>query len=186
MTQESVLRTKVVEQLQALHALKAGALRTFDAILADVKKDHAARTLPSVDDLLEKMIGAFGGHAEETREHERRLRSRLEALGTATSKPREIGITAAALVRAQLGRIGGLNYGSGARDAFVYEHLEIASLELLERLAHRAGDTETEELARSVREEDEAMAATIRRNFENVLSLMLAGAGLDPQRGESD
>ncbi len=184
MTQD--LRTKVIEQLQALHALKTGALRMFDAILAEVKKDHAARTLPSVDDLLENMIGAFGGHAEETREHERRLRSRLGALGAETSKPREIGMIAAALTRAQLGRVGGLNYGFGARDAFVYEHLEIASLELLERLARRTGDPETEELARCLREQDEAMAATIRRNFDNVLSLMLAGAGLDPQRGESE
>jgi hypothetical protein len=38
----------------------------------------------------------------------------------------------AALLRGNLGRIGAQNHGANARDAFVFEHLEIASWELLE------------------------------------------------------
>jgi ferritin-like metal-binding protein YciE len=88
----------------------------------------------------------------------------------------------AALLRAHAGRIGGQNHGASARDAFVFEHLEIASWELLEQLAERVGDQETAELARDCRAEDDEMAALIRRNFPNVLSLMLASEGLPTLR----
>jgi hypothetical protein len=41
--------------------------------------------------------------------------------------------------RARLGEIGGQNQGANARDAFVFEHLEIALLALLEQLADHSG-----------------------------------------------
>jgi ferritin-like metal-binding protein YciE len=135
-----------------------------------------------VQDLLEKMTGAFGEHEATTREHERRLRARLRTLGAGPSKPREVGLKTVALLRAHLARIGGQNHGAGARDAFVFEHLEIASWELLEHLADRAGDPETAELARECRADDDEMAALIRRNFPNVVSLMLASEGLPTLR----
>ncbi len=172
------LRGKVVEQLQTVHALKAGALRMFGPMLAEVHKQKEKQALPEVQDLLEKMTSAFGGHEGTTREHERRVRARLRALGAGPSKPRELGLSAAALLRGHLGRIGGQNHGASARDAFVFEHLEIASWELLEHLAERIGDAETAELARECRADDDEMAALIRRNFPNVFSLMLASEGL--------
>ena len=182
----AALRPKLIEQLQTLHATKAAALRMFDVMLAAVRKQRDAGELPEVQDLLERMTKAFGGHEEETREHERRLRARLEALDAAPSKPRELGLAAAALVRAHVGRIGGQNHGANARDAFVFEHLEIACWELLEQLAERTGDAETAELARSCRAEDDEMASVIRRNFTNVLSLALASEGLPTLRPPED
>lgn len=99
----------------------------FGAMLPAVRRQRDERALPEVQDLLERMSNAFGGHEEKTREHERLLRERLAALGAAPSRPRELGMGAAALLRGNLGRVGGQNHGANARDAFVFEHLEIAS-----------------------------------------------------------
>lgn len=178
------LAPKLIAQLQTVHALKSGALRMFGPMLAAVRAQHEAKALPEVDDLLARMIGAFGGHEQTTREHERALHARLAELGAAPSRPRELGIGAAALARANLGRIGGLNHGANARDAFVFEQLEIASWELLEQLALRLGDDATAELARRGRADDDEMAGLIRRNFANVLSLILASEGLPTLRPE--
>jgi len=172
------LRETVIDQLQKVHALKSGALRMFGPMLAEVQRQREEQALPEVQDLLEKMASAFGGHEATTREHERRVKARLRALGAGLSKPRQVGLALAGTLRARLGRIGGQNHGTGARDAFVFEHLEIASWELLEHLAERIGDTDTAELARECRADDDEMAALIRRNFPNALSLMLAGEGL--------
>lgn len=105
------------------------------------------------------MTSAFGGHEAATREHQRRLKRRLRALGAGPSKPREVGLRVAAILRARLGQIAGQNHGSNARDAFVFEHLEIASWELLDHLAERVVDTETAALARECRGDDDEMAS---------------------------
>lgn len=47
----------------------------------------------------------------------------------------------------------------------LFEHLEIASLGLLVRLPERSGDESTANVARQCLAEDEAMAATINRNW---------------------
>lgn len=178
----AALRPQLVKQLQTLHATKSAALRMFGVMLAAVRKQRDEHALPEVQDLLERMLKAFGAHEGETLDHRRRLLARLEELGAAPSKPREFGLGAAALLRAHLGGLRGQNHGANARDAFVFEHLEIASWELLEQLAERTGDTETVELARSCRADDDEMAATIRSNFTNVLTLTLASEGLPTLR----
>ena len=182
----SALRPKLVEQLQALHAIKSAGLRMFGVMLPAVRRQRDAGSLPEVQDLLERMSNAFGRHEQETREHEQRLRERLAALGAAPSRRRELGLGVVALARGHLGAIGGQNHGANARDAFVFEHLEIACWELLEQLAVRAGDEPTAALARECLAQDDEMAALIRRNFPNVLSLMLASEGLPPMRPPED
>lgn len=168
------LREAVIDQLQAIHALKSGSLRMFDPMLAAVKQERENPDLAVVDDLLARMLEAFGEHREQTAEHICRLEARLRALGAGPAAMRAMATGAAGALRAGLGRLGGQNHGANARDAFVFEHVEIATLELLERLARRSGDHETARVARECRADDEQMVAKINRNWDNVLSLMLA------------
>nr|MBA3328770.1 DUF892 family protein [Solirubrobacterales bacterium] len=102
----------------------------------------------------------------------------------APARGRVTGMSVGARARARLGALGGQNHGANARDAFVFEHLEIANLHLLEQIAERVDDRETAQLARACRADDEEMAATINRNWTNVLSLTLASRGLPTFRAQ--
>lgn len=178
-TTEAALAPMVIEQLRHAHALQVGALQMFDGMLEAVRRES---TLPEVADLLAKMLEAFEQHREETARHEREVRARLAALGARPARGRELVMRAGARARVLLGRIGGQNYGANARDAYVFEHLEIATYHLLEKVAERAGDAETARLAREHRGDNCEMGQKIRRNWENVLSLLLASKGVGPAR----
>ncbi len=176
------LHGQVSKQLQAAHALKGGALRMFDPMLAAVAEAHGEPRMAEVADLLGKMHGVFSGHRDEKASHAQALASRLRELGAGPARPRLAGMSAGATMRARLGGIGGQNHEANARDAFVFEHLEIATLHMLEQLAERAQDERTAALARDCRAADEEMASTINRNWVNVTSLTLASRDLPTLR----
>ena len=113
-------------------------------------------------------------HRQETEEHERRLRERLEALGRGTSVRKQAQAVGAALLKGVGDQARGDKAGKNARDGYVSEHMEIAAYQLLERLAESAGDSETAELARQNRTDDEAMAHKIDSNWDRFLDLTLA------------
>jgi ferritin-like metal-binding protein YciE len=60
-----------------------------------------------------------------------------------------------------------------ARDAFVNEHVEIVAYEVLELLAKRVGDTQTAEVAREIRAEEEAMAERLASKWDSFLDMTL-------------
>src|SRR5204863_9572998 len=68
--------------------------------------------------------------------------------------------------------------GRNARDGYATEHLEIASYQLLERVAQKAGDEETAEVARQNRKDEEAMAKKIDANWDKFAELSLEEAGI--------
>lgn len=176
------LRDELLERLRALHALKAGALRLFDPMLVSVAAARDERALSEVSDLLGRMHGAFSGHRETTAHHVADLATRIDALGGRTSRGRAQALGAGAALRGRLAARGGMNFGAAATEAFVFEHLEIAQTHLIEQLAQRIGDEVTADLAAGIRGQDEEMAATIGRNWTNVLSLALATKGLPTLR----
>ena len=186
MTAERELREELVRRLQALHALKDGALRMFDPMLITVAKARDSEKLAEVSDLLGRMHGVFGDHREATADHAGMLARRLETLQAKPSKAKAAAVGAGSMLRARAGAVGGMNFGAAARDAFVFEHVEIAQAHLLEQLAERVGDGETAVLSRQIREADEEQAATINRNWTNVLTLMLATRGLPTLRPPED
>ena len=79
----------------------------------------------------------------ETEGHAQRMRERLEAHGATPSAVKQIGGIVGALAKMPLDMVRGEKAGRNARDGFATEHMEIASYELLKRIAERANDTET-------------------------------------------
>jgi ferritin-like metal-binding protein YciE len=122
----------------------------------------------------------FEEHLAETRDQQERVRARLEARGSSPSKVKDVGM-----------RLGGFNVGGffGAQPdtpakltgfAFAFEHLEIAAYEQLSRVAERAGDRETAELARSIVGEERAMAGRLAEQWDGVVDSALEDQGVLP------
>jgi ferritin-like metal-binding protein YciE len=117
-------------------------------------------------------------HKQETEEHERRLRERLDALGAGTSTRKQAQTIATALMKGVGDMARTDKPAKNARDGFVTEHMEKAAYHLLERLANKAGDERTAEVARQNRADEEAMARKIHSNWDRFLDLTLATPGV--------
>jgi ferritin-like metal-binding protein YciE len=128
-------------------------------------EQQATQVLTKGPDLVDddRLAAVFRDHLDETERHARRVAERLEAHD---AKPSRFQDTAM--------RVGGLNIGAffAAQPdttaklggfAFAFEHLEIAAYELLRRMAERAGDQDTVELANSIAGEERAAAARLAR-----------------------
>jgi ferritin-like metal-binding protein YciE len=77
-----------------------------------------------------------------------------------------------------LDMVRGDKAGRNARDGYATEHMEIASYQLLERVARRAGDEETAEVARQNRAEEEAMARKLDEHWDLFADLSLRADGV--------
>ena len=124
-----------------------------------------------VNDLLEH-------HKVETEQHSQRLRARLEAHGASPSMVREATGILGALAKLPLDMVRGEKAGRNARDGYATEHMEIASYQLLERIAKQAGDEETAEVARLNRAEEEAMAKKLDEHWDTFVQLSLREEGV--------
>ena len=159
--QNDALRSKLVEYVQNVHALEGNVVLMLDSII-----------LTTHDENLREM---FRAHREESRRQQQRLRERLEALRGLglTSLGKAVSSIASAQAKGVFDIFRGDKPIQNARDAFVTEHLEIASYEILERMAVRAGDEETARVARENRAEEQAMAERIAENWDRFVDLTL-------------
>ncbi len=160
------LRRKLVEYVQNVHAMEQNVLLMLDAMILTTND--------------EEIRGILHQHKEETRRQEEQLNERRKALGGLGLT--SVGKDLSAILTAQVKGVADLwradKAVQNARDAFVTEHLEIAAYEILERLAERAGDHETAEVARKSRAEEEIMAQRIAANWDRFLDLTLSEAGI--------
>ena len=83
-----------------------------------------------------------------------------------------------ALMKLPLDMLRGEKAARNARDGFAAEHMEIASYELLERVARKAKDSKTAAVARQNREEEEAMARSIGAKWNKIVELSLKEEGV--------
>ena len=120
----------------------------------------------------------FEEHLEETRDQQERVRARLKIRGSSPSMIKDVGM-----------RLGGFNIGGffGAQPdtpakltgfAFAFEHLEIAAYEQLGRVAERAGDSETVELAQAIIREERAMADRLADQWDAAVDSALEDQGV--------
>jgi ferritin-like metal-binding protein YciE len=117
-------------------------------------------------------------HKLETERHIERLEQRLQAHGVSPSTVREATGIMGALTKSVLDMVRQQKAGRNARDGYATEHLEIAAYQLLERIAERAGDTETAEVARQNRKDEETMAKRIEGNWDKFAELSLKEEGV--------
>jgi ferritin-like metal-binding protein YciE len=108
----------------------------------------------------------FRAHLAETENQERRVRARLEAHDAAPSRVKDLVMQAGGLGFALFAKTQPDTPGKLTAHAYSYEHLELASYELLLRVAERAGDEETAAAARDIREQERAMGERLARTFD--------------------
>ena len=164
--EEEVVMTQfedqLVKQLDEALAMEQSVLRMLDSVIY------------SMDDV--DLKDAFRQHKLDTERHIDRLQERLEAHGKTGSLVREAGGILAAMMKSVLDLTRGEKAARGARDAYATEHLEIAAYQLLERVAQRAGDEQSAEVARANRADEERMAAWINDNWDRFVDVSLGQA----------
>ena len=148
---------------------------------AHALEQHVARQLETMIRTTEdaEMKGHLEHHKDETERHKQLLRERLEAHGAAPSTIKDASQIFLALGVGITNRVRHDHAGKNARDGFVAEHMEIASYELLERVAQLAGDAATVEVARRNRADEEAMAQKIAASWDKVATQSLREEGVD-------
>jgi len=120
-----------------------------------------------------EIAAAFELHRTETEEHERLVDERLSALGGSPSKLKDVA-----------GIVTGVGFGLFAKlqpdtpgklitHAFSYEHMELAAYDMLARVADRAGDAETAQVARRIEEQERAMAERVAGLFDRAVEASL-------------
>jgi ferritin-like metal-binding protein YciE len=126
----------------------------------------------------DEIKGELRTHKAETERHADLLQQRLEAHGESPSTVREATGILGALMKSVADMARSEKAGRNARDGYATEHMEIAAYQLLERVAERAGDEETAEVARQNRADEERMAQKIDANWDRFAELSLVEAGV--------
>jgi ferritin-like metal-binding protein YciE len=124
-------------------------------------------------------------HLKETRDHKRRVASRIKALGgSATTGPNlpgapdVVGEAAGKAVAAVKGQVGTARAAvteqaethlRNAQEELREEHVEIAIYTRLETLAEEVGDRESAKLARAIRRDEERMAKYLDAELQRLV-----------------
>lgn len=163
-TVEDQLQTQLIKHIDEGIAMEQNVLRMLDGMISTTEDQEIKEQLRH--------------HKLETERHSDRLRDRLSAHGATPSVIKEAGGVLGALMKIPLDMVRSEKAGRNARDAYATEHMEVASYELLERIATRAGDEQTAQVARENRREDQAMAERIAANWDKFTDLSLREQGV--------
>ena len=158
------LQEKLVEYIDDAYAMEQNVLRMLDGLIGTTKDPQMKRALER--------------HKKQTEQQAERLEERLQEHGKSPSKAKAAGGVMAALMKSVVDVARDDNPGRNARDGFATEHMEIASYEMLERVARKAKDRKTAAVARQNREEEEAMARSIASKWNKVVELSLKEEGV--------
>src|SRR5918911_1434655 len=158
------LEQQLVKHIDEAYAMEQNVLRMLDGMIQTTEDPEIKRELQQ--------------HKLETQQHADRMEKRLRAHDASLSMVKEAGGIVGALMKSVLDMARPEKAGRNARDGYATEHLEIASYELLARIAERAGDEETAQAARDILAEEQKMALTIERNWDRFAELSLRKQGI--------
>jgi ferritin-like metal-binding protein YciE len=158
------LKDQLIKHIDETLAMEQNVLRMLDGMISTTEDEEIRSELRH--------------HKLETEEHASRLERRLEANDASPSTVREAAGIMNALMKGVVDMARSEKAGRNARDGYATEHLEIASYQLLERVAQAAGDEETAEVARQNRKDEAAMAKKIEANWDKFADLSLREAGV--------
>jgi ferritin-like metal-binding protein YciE len=158
------LTEQLVKYLADAHAIEAQAIQLLE-------KAHRLAGDPELTKLYEE-------HLAETQNQQAMVERRLRAHGAKPSAVKDAAM-----------RLGALNWSAFfaaqpdtpaklAGFAFAFEHLEVASYELLKRVAQRAGDVETVTVAEQILGEERTAASRIEARFERAMEASLQAQGV--------
>ncbi len=164
MSTNDTIQSQLVKHIDEALAMEQNVLRMLDSMISTTDDPEIKEELRA--------------HKAETEGQADRLVARLDAHGATPSVVREAGGILAALTKGVMDMARGEKAGRNARDGYATEHMEMASYELLERVARRAGDEETAEVARQNRVEEQAMAERLAANWDKFADLSLREAGV--------
>jgi ferritin-like metal-binding protein YciE len=156
---ERTIQEQIVKYLGDIHSIEVQALVQM-------------KIAPKIagDTTLE---GIFERHIGETEEQKRRVEERLEALGGSRSKVKDVAGAASGPAFALFAKFQPDTPGKLVSHAFSYEHMELAAYEILSRVAERANDQQTVELAKDIGSEESAMARRLSDNWDVAVSASL-------------
>ena len=160
----TALEEKLVEYIDDAYAMEQNVLRMLDGMITTTDDPQMKRALER--------------HKKQTEKQAERLEECLSEHGATPSAMKEAGGIMAALMKGVLDIARGDKAGRNARDGFATEHMEIASYQMLERVAKKAGDKRTAAVARQNREEEEAMARSIDAKWNKIVEQSLKEEGV--------
>jgi ferritin-like metal-binding protein YciE len=158
------LKEQLIKHIDDAHAMEQNVLRMLDGMIS------------TTDD--PEILDALEYHKVQTQNHADRMAQRLEAHEASPSAVKQLGGVLGALAKMPLDFVRGEKAGRNARDGYATEHLEVASYELLRRIAEKAGDEETAVAAKEIIEEERYMANVVSENWDRFAELSLQEEGI--------
>jgi ferritin-like metal-binding protein YciE len=162
MSQLDARKELVVKHLEEAYAMEQQVERMLDSLIRTTAHPELKQD--------------FEKHRAETEQHAQRLKERLDMYGEGPSRLKDAGGMMAALMKGVADAARSENDARNVRDAYTTEHMEIASYQLLERVAKAAGDVETAEVARRNRDEEQRVANKIDLIWDQVAERALEQA----------
>lgn len=159
---------RLVGYLKDAHAMEENTLMMLDSMIATTSD-------PEIRQILEH-------HHDETERQSERLEECLSSYDSGPSTAKDSATKVGAAMKGLVDSVREEKPSKNARDAFATEALEIASYELLERWAQRAGDQRVAQVARENREEEAAMAGKIASNWDRFVDETIREEGLTATR----
>jgi ferritin-like metal-binding protein YciE len=132
----------------------------------------------------DELAEMYAEHCRESEEHKRLVEERLEAHGVSANKLKDVVADVTGIGMYLFAKFNPDSPGKLAAHAHSYEAMEEAAYEFLYRVAQRAGDNETADVARTILEQEKAMKGRIFDHFDATVAESLREKKADDMNEE--